>query len=125
MEGHPNLPNAGARVRLSIAEFAAKYQTKNEVYNFMTQEVKAYCPPRDTVTAWHLRDMALGSKSYIKGADVKHLAVPQYESLSIVEMLDWAKVNYPGIVTRYLPVEKEIHKLPRQCKYSSLIFIPF
>jgi hypothetical protein len=63
MEGHN--PQA-ERVRVPVAEFAAKFQTKKEAYNFLTQNVKAYCPPQDTVTSWHLRDMASGAKRFIK-----------------------------------------------------------
>ena len=109
MEARPN------RERISVQEFAARYQSKVEVYNFLTQEVKAYCPPKDTVTAWHLRDMAMGVKGIVKATDIKHLYVPYYhEALTIKHILDWAKMQHSAIIERYFPIEKELMKFPRQ-----------
>ena len=36
-----------------------------EVYRFLASEVKAYLPSYDTVTVWHLRDLAMGAKTII------------------------------------------------------------
>jgi hypothetical protein len=60
MEAAPN------RVRVPTKEFAAKASTKNECYALMAQDVGAYCPPKHTCTAWHLRDLATGVKAHIK-----------------------------------------------------------
>ena len=109
MEGNQNL------TRINIKTFTSKFQTKNELWALMTQEVKAFCPPKDTVTAWHLRDMATGAKGILKCDQLKHLSVPQYkEVLSIEKILAWAKANHPEVVQRFFPsVEREISKLPR------------
>ena len=93
MEPLNNRPQAPPRVRIGVSEFAAKFQTKKEVYDFLTQNLKAVCPPADTVTIWHLRDMVSGVKGHIKGADIKHLTVPYYEDLSIDKMLIWARTS--------------------------------
>jgi hypothetical protein len=47
MERHPsNLgPAAEVKVRIPMKEFAAKFQTKKEVYDFLTVCCKAYEPP--------------------------------------------------------------------------------
>ena len=113
MEGPPQQQNAPARVRVGIAEFAAKFQTKKEVYDFLTVDVKACCPPADTVTIWHLRDMASGVKGLIKGDDIRFLTVPYYDDLSIDKMITWTKANYARVLDRYFPVEKELKKFPR------------
>jgi hypothetical protein len=70
----------------------------------LSVDVGAYCPPKDTVTVLHLRDMANGAKGMIKAAEIKHLSVPHYESLSIEKILGWAKQNYNSVVERYLPI---------------------
>lgn len=64
MEGGP--PNQ--KVRVPVAEFASKFANKKEVFDFLTQNVKAFCPQKDTVTIWHLRDMANGAKGILKSS---------------------------------------------------------
>ena len=62
---------------------------------------------------WHLRDLAAGKKKLIKGTDVKHLNIPQYEHLTIEDFLKFAD-DYP-FVMMYFPSRKvELEKLPRQ-----------
>ena len=113
MEGRQNDRQQRARVQIGVAEFAAKFQTKKEVYDFVTLNMKAVCPPADTVTIWHLRDMASGVKGFIKGTDIKHLTVPYYEDLSLDKMLEWARANHNAVVERFFPVDKELKKFPR------------
>ena len=47
-----------------------------EVYRFLSSEVKAYLPSYETVTVWHLRDLAMGVKRIIYSDRVKHIDVP-------------------------------------------------
>lgn len=100
--------------RIPQAEFAAKFKSKSEAYHFLSVEVGAYCPPRDTVTAWHLRDMANNTKGMILSTEIKHLTVPLYESLSVQRILDWALHTHPQVLERYFPVQRELEKFPRQ-----------
>ena len=76
MKGIIGQPNNANRQRVSVVEFAAKYRTKNEAYNFLSQDCEAYLPPKDTISIWHLRDMACGIKGIIKAHEIKHLTVP-------------------------------------------------
>ena len=76
MEGLPNAQNAPAKVRVPVSEFGSKFQSKTEAYHFACQELKIYCPPKDVVTAFHLKDMISGKKGYIKGSDIQFLSVP-------------------------------------------------
>ena len=109
MEANPN------RVRVPLKEFAAKASTKGDCYHLMSQDLKAYLPPKDTVTAWHLRDLATGAKGFLHNSRLQHIDVPQYsESLSIQRIMTWARLNHPQVVDRYFPPEREIEKLPRQ-----------
>jgi hypothetical protein len=75
--------------------------------------VGAYCPSKDTITTWHLRDMANNEKGMIKAIEIKHLSVPFYDSLSIEKILAWAKANHQGVVDRYFPIQRELDKFPR------------
>jgi hypothetical protein len=47
-----------------------------EVYRFLSSEVRAYLPSYETVTVWHLRDLAMGVKNIINCDDVKFIDVP-------------------------------------------------
>ena len=98
MEGFQNAPNNILKVRVPVAEFGSKFQSKTEAFNFVSQEMKAYCPPKDVVTAFHLKDMISGVKGHVKGADIQHLAVPQFDSLSLEKILEWANRRYANIV---------------------------
>ena len=51
-----------ARQQISAIEFASKYKSKREVYNFLTLEVKAYLPNYDTITIYFLKDLIYGKK---------------------------------------------------------------
>ena len=64
------------------------------------------------MTVWHLRDLATGSKKYIKSEKVRVMNVPQFEGLCTADILKFSE-SYPA-VAQHLPLAKEIAKLPRQ-----------
>ena len=69
--------NAGAlQVSITAKEFASKYREKHEVYHFLAHDCGIYLPHYDTVTVWHLRDIASGKRRKILGKDVQYLSVP-------------------------------------------------
>ena len=49
-------------VSVDVKLFNAKYRTKGEVYRFLVTEVMIYLPPYETVTIWHMKDIAAGIK---------------------------------------------------------------
>ena len=102
----------GQPAQVTAAEFAAKFQSKREVYRFLATEVNAYLPPFENVTVWHLRDIQSGTKKRISSDQAKHINVPQFEGLAIKDIQTFASA-YPQLA-RYFPVEKEMEKLPRQ-----------
>ena len=114
MEGQQRIiSGARAKVKITAKDFAAKMRTKQEVYHFLTHEVGAYLSSYDTMTVWHMRDLVAGKRRRIKGVDVKHLNVPQYEGLKIEAFFEFAdKYNE---CKRAFPVDQhERDKLPRQ-----------
>ena len=81
-------------------EFASKYKSKREVYNFLTIECHAYLPCYDNITIYFLKDLIGGRKKskwshtfyllihnatliVIKATKFMHLPVPQYEGLNL------------------------------------------
>ena len=51
-------------------------------------------------------------KLALKNDDVKHLSVPQYETLTISKVLEFA-ASYPGIED-HLPDARDLPSIPRQ-----------
>ena len=104
---------AQQKVRVTAKDFAAKMRDKQEVYHFLTHEVGAYLSSYDTMTVWHMRDLVSGKRRRIKGTDVKHLNVPQYEGLKIEAFYKFAK-DRPEVMRAFPSEEQEREKLPRQ-----------
>ena len=78
MEKRPanaNQPQPGLQ-KLTAKELAAKMRSKREVYRFMASEVRCYLPSYDTVTIFHLKDLACGSRKIIYSKDVLIYQVP-------------------------------------------------
>ncbi len=106
----PIAPQTG---KVTTATFAAKYTNKREIYRFLASEAHIYLPPMDNVTVWHLRDLARGERRRIAAKDVLHIAIPQFEGLSIKDMLEYAS-SIPAVQKALPTGEKETEKLPRQ-----------
>ena len=102
--------NLRARQQVTAMEFASKYKSKREVYNFLTIDVHAYLPPYDNLTIYFLKDLVSGAKKskssnthffhinnmtliVMKADKFQHLAVPQYEGLKLDIILDKIKDN--------------------------------
>ena len=47
---------------VSSKEFAAKYRSKREIYNFLATDVGIYLPPYDNVTIYFLKELMMGKK---------------------------------------------------------------
>ena len=99
-------------MQISAKEIGAKFKSKREIYRFLSAEVKVYLGEFETMTIWHLRDLASGDRHMIKADDVKHINVPNYTGLNIEKMIAFAK-DYPEAMNA-LPIEDEIKGLHRQ-----------
>jgi hypothetical protein len=58
------------------------------------------------VTIYFLKDIISGKKKRVLGKEVRHIAIPQYENLTIEKIAIF--VNSYGSVVHYLPDGKEI-----------------
>ena len=83
------------------------------MHRFVASDCGAYLPDYESVTIWHLRDLASGERTIIKAIDAKHIHVPQFEGLKIETMLDFAK-DYAQVAKALPACTREIYKLPRQ-----------
>ena len=103
--------------KISVKEFAAKYNTKREVYKFLVVDGARYCPPIDTVSIWHLKEMASGKKGSIRLKDIDKLVVPNYEELTIERIVEWAQRHHTAFCNRYFPLDRELLRFPRQVSW--------
>ena len=67
---------------------------------------------KENVTIYFLKDLVRGVKKKIIGKDVRHIAIPQYENLTIKHIADFVAPYH--VIHDYLPEEKEIAKVPKQ-----------
>ena len=78
---------------------------------FLTVECHAYLAPFECHTIYFLKSIVSGSKLLIDNNRVRHLSLPQYEGLSIKDILQQALDS--GKCHDYLPEPDEFGKLPR------------
>ena len=64
-------PNQGHnQVKVDVNLFNAKFGTKGEIYRFLATEAGVYLPPYQTVTIWHLKDLAASEKKVSHPASI-------------------------------------------------------
>ena len=63
-------------VKIPAKEFAAKFAAKREVYRFLTNDCKVYLSGYETMTIWHMRDLAMNRRKRIPLSAVKHIQIP-------------------------------------------------
>ena len=126
LQNNGNGPAGGqnAHVQVLANEFASKYSSKREVYQFLAGKVRAYLAGYDSVSIYFLRSIAIGEKKcksppvlipravVIKSDDIKHLFVPFYAGLSINQMMNEA-AKYPRVAD-YMPDGADLLRMPRQ-----------
>ena len=57
-------------------EFNAKYSTKRDVWRLLSGECRWYIPAEETVTIWHLKELARGERTHIKRGKQKTIHLP-------------------------------------------------
>ena len=100
---------------ITSSEIAAKMQSKREIYRFLETDCKLYLSSYETMTIFHLRDFASGRKTKLKADKIKHIAIPQYETLAVKDMREFIQCHQDrDRILRHFPTEnKEMDKLPR------------
>ena len=83
-----------------------------QIYRFLSSEVGVYLPSIESVTIFHLRDLAMNLRTRIKCEKIQVLQVPHFDGLTIQTMLEYANDN--ETVMRAFPnIRREIERLPR------------
>ena len=103
---------SSALKKITAAEFAAKLPTKRDVWRFLGNEAKWYLPPEETVTIWHLRDMAMGNRTHIRNSNLRNIHMPHYKGLKIEQLTEKA-MKHPAVMKALPEKLKEWEKLPR------------
>ena len=73
-----HMPLAGGQAtRISSKELAAKYRSKNEIYNFLATDVGIYLPPKYNVTIFFLKELMGGQKKMLRTTKIRTIHIPQ------------------------------------------------
>ena len=68
----PSIPNPfGLTVPVNPQSFGAKFQSKREVYRFLSHDCGTYLSSYETMTVFHLRDLMASAITKIKATNVK------------------------------------------------------
>ena len=71
-----------------------------------------YLPPFKCVNIYFMKALMGRKKRALKNSEVRHLSVPQYDTLSISKLLDFMAAY--AAVEDFLPEARDISMLPRQ-----------
>lgn len=61
---NPNL------VRVPVKEWASKYSSKSECYQFVCMELHAYLPGKECVSVYYLRDLIQGKRKIVNVSSI-------------------------------------------------------
>ena len=62
--------------QVSSKEFAAKYRSKREIYNFLACDVGIFLPPYDNVTIYFLKELMMGRKRMLRTTMIRTIHIP-------------------------------------------------
>ena len=97
---------------VDVQAFGAKYQSKREVYRFLTHDCGAYLASYDTMTIYHMADLAAGRRRKLKESTIKNITIPHFEGLKLETMLEYAEAR-PNVMEALPSLKREREKLPR------------
>ena len=63
--------------QISSKEFAAKYRSKREIYNFLACDVGIFLPAYDNITIYFLKDLMMGKKKMLRTTMIRTIHIPQ------------------------------------------------
>ena len=62
--------------QISSKEFAAKYRSKREIFNFLATDVGVCLPPYDNVTIYFLKEIMYKKKKWLKTTEIRTIHIP-------------------------------------------------
>ena len=90
--------------QITLNDVSVKAQSKKAVYLVLTVEGGLYLPPMMDSNKEYLKAIITGKKKFLYSKDVNVIKLPQLKSLSIKEILVFAKKNTD--IENYLPIYK-------------------
>ena len=107
--------------QITLNDVSVKAKSKKEVYSVLTVEGGLYLPPIMDSSKEYLKAIMTGKEKFLSSKDVNVIKLPQLKSLSIKEILVFAKKNTD--IENYLPIYK-YNKLPnREWLWNVINFI--
>ena len=97
---------------MDAAAFGAKFQSKREVYRFLTHDVSTYISSYETMTIYHMADLAAGRRRRIRQLEVKVITIPHFDGLNIERMLEYAE-GRQDVIDCLPMLRRDLERLPR------------
>ena len=79
---------------MTVNDLASKFRAKSELINVLSREGNVYLPPKSDVTHKYLSKLLQGEKLYVKLSEVEVVNVPQYEGLTVKELVQFAESEF-------------------------------
>lgn len=79
---HEEMKQSPALKRVNIHEITEKFQSKKEVYNFLSQNCEAYLPKVDTINIYFLKQILRGQKD-VRSLHVTFIVYQEVTSESV------------------------------------------
>ena len=95
----------------TVPELASKCRSKTEFYNILSRDGNIYLPPSQDANQKYLRSIMTGRKNYITWDRVNVIKVPQYEGLTVKQILAFAQQH--AEIQTYL-LEYQYDKIPNR-----------
>mmetsp|Transcript_28259 Transcript_28259/g.21118 ORF Transcript_28259/g.21118 Transcript_28259/m.21118 type:complete len:109 (+) Transcript_28259:171-497(+) len=80
-------------VKVNVAQLAATFRTKKEIYQFLIYDAKVFLPKIHSTNAFFYKQILKGEKLTIKAEEVKLCKVPQIEGLRVDDFLKYVALN--------------------------------
>ena len=96
---------------MTVNDLSSKFRAKSELINVLWREGDIYLPPKRDVTQKYLRKLLHGEKLYVKWSEVKAINIPQYEGLTVNDLIKFAESEFD--INKFLP-EYDYDKVPNR-----------
>ena len=103
---------------MTVNDLSSKFRAKSELINVLWREGDIYLPPKRDVTQKYLRKLLHGEKWYVKWSEVKVINIPQYEGLTVNDLIKFAESEFD--IDKFLP-EYDYDKVPNRTWLCNLI----
>ena len=107
----------------TVNDLPVKFKSKLELINVLSREGNIYLLPKRDATQKYLRRLLHGEKLYVKWSEVIVINVPQYEGLTVKDLIKFTETEFD---IHKFPPEYDYHKDPNRswpCNIINTIFL--